>query len=178
MLAARVRTAVARSEAEPAIKLVQQLRDLPGAEVLIARLDQAQQALGAADRQTQERWRGRLADLRKLADQLQADKPVEKLEAEPKGQNNRSAGRPGFATGKLGRPPAPAACWRGPYRLGPRPAGIPMMDKSGLKPHANSGDYLLPGHFCAAVRRFAGCTAGRRRAGAVAGRATGAGLGR
>jgi hypothetical protein len=84
-LAARVRTAFARNEAEPAIKLVQQLRDLAGPEGLVARLDQAQQALGNADRQTQQRWQGKLADLRKLAGQLAADKPVERLEAELKG---------------------------------------------------------------------------------------------
>jgi beta-phosphoglucomutase-like phosphatase (HAD superfamily) len=84
-LATRIRAAVANNEAEPAIKLVGQLRAMPGADALLARLEQAQQALVSADRSTQQRFGAKLADLRKLAEQLNSERPVEKLEAELKG---------------------------------------------------------------------------------------------
>ncbi|MDX1946248.1 MAG: hypothetical protein SFU86_12685 [Pirellulaceae bacterium] len=83
-LAARVRIAVAKSDVEPALKLVQQLRDLPAADPWLTRLDQAQPLLAAVDAASRKRLEGRIADLRQLAETLIADKPVERLEAELK----------------------------------------------------------------------------------------------
>jgi hypothetical protein len=84
VLAARLRAAIKSRDTSGGQALLTQLRSPAAADALAARLDQAQQAIAAADESAQARLRGRLDALKALLDKHRAESPADKLEADLK----------------------------------------------------------------------------------------------
>jgi hypothetical protein len=72
VLSARIRAAEQGGKADDAATLRQQLREIGGADSLLARLDKLQQSVQAASPQTQQRLQEKVAALRKAIEQLKA----------------------------------------------------------------------------------------------------------